>query len=233
MCTNDFPFKRRNDRQTGPQNGGETKFNRRGCRGTEPSSPREATAAATAETIATVDPDSRDKTSNLKQPVDAHRREAAPTDSGERLLRRWKPHHPWLQDPPAPDPGDPDRGEEERGRGAWCPRGNRAGPEKGRERGRNGVEQSCTLTLLLGSWGCRRRGWDDSRPLLPRRGLHLCLPVSNPATAILKPRAPPPSLRHFLSLRPKILAVLGPGTIERNQELRDQSLFRSKLMPIG
>lgn len=97
--------------------------------GRSPDPPRKATAAATAETIATVDPDSRyKKTSNLKQPVNEHRQEAALTDSGEEQLNWWKPHRPRLQDPPVRDPGHPKREEEEPGRGAWRPRGNRAGP---------------------------------------------------------------------------------------------------------
>jgi hypothetical protein len=55
-------------------------------------------------------------------------------------------------------------------------------------------------TLLLGSQDCEKQGGGDSQPLLLRRGLHLCLSVNYPATAILRPRAPLPSLCHFLFL---------------------------------
>lgn len=168
-----------------------------------PGPPRETTAPATAKTTETVDPDSRNmKTSNPKQPANGPPREgayrlgraaASPLEAAPLRAPRS----------PGPRPGRPTprRGRTGR-RGLVSPRQpRRARGRDGKERWRNGVRQPCTLTLLLGSWDCEKRGGNDSRPLPLRRGLHLSLPVSHPATAILKPRAPPPSLRHFLFLR--------------------------------
>lgn len=146
------------DRESGPQSHEGTRHRQRGPPGKEPRQPG-VTSAATAATIATVDPDSRCRQQTQGHlPINVDRQEAALTDPGEvRRLAAGRRSAPGSGIPPVRDPGDPNRGEEERGSGAYRPRGRRAGPRKGRERGRTRLGRSRTLTLLLGSGTARSR----------------------------------------------------------------------------
>lgn len=135
------------------------------------------------------------QTSNLRLPPSPRQR--APTGGVSAASLRCSPLRPRLGGPPGRSPGDPHRGEETRGsealgqRGLVSPRQPRA-PQEGAGKMKDPTGTILHTHASAGLWDGKQRGGDDVRCLSLGRGLHLRLPVSYPATAILKPRAPPP-----------------------------------------
>lgn len=164
--------------------------------GTPPGPPPRPQPQLPAGTIATVDTDSRGRTST--QATGRRAQEADLTGQVRRTPRHAGPApEPSSPQLPRPRPG----GERARPPGPVSPRR----PHRPRRESRATEHCDRAHSRDCGAPGSARPGSGRSQATSCSRGLHLCLSVNHPDPAILKPRAPPPpSLRHFLYPRPTL-----------------------------